>query len=92
MKSSEENVTPCRHMEALLHRAADNQLTGFAKWYAWAHAKRCGGCLAFLRRLEATSLALRVARQAIQSDEPLERLRRQVALLSADEADENSAT
>lgn len=77
-----ENVVACHHMEGLLNRAADGQLRGLAKWYAWSHAKRCSGCLAFLRRLEATSLALRAARAASVSEDQLARLRSQVRELA----------
>ena len=68
-------------MESLLHRAHDGKLRGFAKWYAWAHAKRCKGCTAFLRRLEATALALRSARAASEDEEALKRLRAMVESL-----------
>jgi len=81
------NVAPCRHMESLLHRAADGKLRGFAKWYAWAHARRCGGCLAFLRRLEATTLALRMARASHGDDEQVEQLRQQVRSMVRESTD-----
>lgn len=84
-----ENVKPCRHMEALLHQAADNKLRGLAKWYAWSHAKRCSGCLAFLRRIEATTLALRVAKQASTDQAQLERLRNQVRTLAQESETES---
>lgn len=83
----EENVKPCKHMEGLLHRAADGKLRGLAKWYAWAHIHRCAGCTAFMRRLEATLLALRAARGAAQDVDALNRLRDHVRALSeAEEA------
>jgi hypothetical protein len=75
MKPSEPNVTPCRHMEGLLNQAVDGRLRGIAKWYAWAHARRCSGCSAFLRRIEATTLALRAARAASEDDARMDRLR-----------------
>ena len=77
-----ENVTPCWHMEGLLHQAADGKLRGLAKWYAWSHAKRCGRCLAFLRLIEATTLALRVAKAASSDEEGLSRLRAEVERLA----------
>jgi hypothetical protein len=74
-------------MEGLLHRAADGKLRGLAKWYAWAHIHRCAGCTAFMRRLEATLLALRAARGASQDLDALNRLRDHVRALSEAEAD-----
>lgn len=84
----EENVQPCRHMEGLLHRASDGRLRGLAKWYAWSHAARCSGCLAFLRRLEAAALALQAARTSSKDEEGLSRLRSKVHEL----AQESGAT
>ncbi len=89
-KTQPENVTPCRYMEKLLHSAADGKLRGIAKWYAWSHARRCKGCLAFLRRIEAASLALRAARAGSVSEDQLDRLRAQVRALSKDEPVEDS--
>jgi hypothetical protein len=74
-------------MEGLLHRAADGKLRGLAKWYAWAHIHRCAGCTAFMRRLEATLLALRAARDAAQDVDALNRLRDHVRTLSEAETD-----
>ena len=79
-----ENVIACSHMEGLLNRAADGKLRGIAKWYAWSHAKNCSGCLAFLRRLEAASLALRVARAASVDEDQLSRLRAQAHAIAAE--------
>lgn len=77
-----ENVTPCWHMETLLHRESDGKLRGFARWYALAHAARCPGCAAFLRRLEAVALALRAAKAASVNEDALDRLRQQVSDLA----------
>ncbi len=69
-------------MEGLLNKAADGKLRGIAKWYAWSHAKRCSGCMSFLRRLEATKLALQAARKASANEEQLAKFREQVQQLS----------
>jgi len=74
-------------MEGLLNRATDGQLRGIAKWYAWSHAMRCNGCLSFLRRIEAVSLALRAARDSSVNEEQLDRFRDQVKKLSGEYAE-----
>jgi hypothetical protein len=81
MKSTrtEENVSPCPHMVRLLEKASKNELRGLARWYAWAHASRCSGCTAFLRRLEAMMSALQGARTSAVNEDQLERLRRKAA-------------
>ncbi len=84
-----QNVTPCRHMEGLVQGAAKGELKGIARWYAWAHIHRCSGCRAFLQRLEAATLALRVAKEASVDEDALVRLRRQVSQLAETENDTN---
>lgn len=43
---------PCRHMEGVLNRVAGGKAGRFARWYALAHAARCGPCRRFLAGLE----------------------------------------
>ncbi len=43
---------PCSHMEGMLNSAATGKGTRFGRWYAMAHAARCGPCRRFLERLE----------------------------------------
>lgn len=62
-------------MESFLERTAEGRANRWTRWYALAHAARCSGCAAFLRRLEATMIALRVARDASSDEENLARLR-----------------
>lgn len=85
-KTATRNVTPCKHMEGLVQGVATGKVKGIARWYAWAHIHRCGGCTAFLQRLEATILALKVAKEASVDEDALNRLRSQVSMLA--ESDE----
>lgn len=73
---------PCRHMEGLLHRAADRKLRGFAKWYAFAHAARCPKCRQFLRSIELMVHSLRLVREEANDTAALARLEK-VALESS---------
>ncbi|MBL8040594.1 MAG: hypothetical protein JNM04_04520 [Chthonomonas sp.] len=50
---------PCPHMVKLLHGTAGGQVKGFARWYALAHAAKCGPCRRFLESLEQMLLKLR---------------------------------
>ena len=76
-------------MEGLVQGAAKGELKGIARWYAWAHIHRCSGCRAFLQRLEAAILALRVAKEASVDEDALVRLRRQVSQLAETDTTEN---
>lgn len=44
---------PCPHMKRFIHATADGTASRFARWYALAHAARCGPCHRFLESLEA---------------------------------------
>jgi hypothetical protein len=59
-----EEGPPCRSMEGLLQRTADGSARGLARWYALAHAARCGRCARFLQRLEATLVRLRATKES----------------------------
>ncbi len=65
---------PCRHMEGLLHQAADGSAKGVSRWYAFSHAARCGRCGRFLDRLTETIKQLRKAREEEPTPEALSRL------------------
>lgn len=66
---------PCRHMEKLLQDAAASNSRGLARWYALAHAARCGKCGKFLASLQSMIGMLRSERNAQTDDDALARLR-----------------
>jgi hypothetical protein len=56
-------------MENLLQEIADGRAEGWRRWYALFHAARCYRCGTFLKRLQATVLALRETKShAVDSD------------------------
>lgn len=64
-------------MERFLNQTADGTAGKFAKWYALAHAARCGPCRRFLDRLVALQAVLKQAReQSEPSPDTIERLLR----------------
>jgi hypothetical protein len=65
---------PCRHMEGMLQATADGSSRGLVRWYALAHASRCGQCNRFLHRLTETVEHLRDAKATEPSEEVIERL------------------
>jgi len=61
-------------MEGYLNQAADGRANRLVKWYALAHAARCGRCGRFLKRLEQMLGSLRTAKKAEPNDEVMSRL------------------
>jgi len=70
----ESDGPPCSHMESLLNQTADGSAKGLGRWYAIAHASRCGRCNQFLHRLEETLRRVRSVRDAEPTPEALKRL------------------
>ena len=65
---------PCKHMEQHLNRAADGTAVPLQKWYALAHAARCGRCGRLLASLRESLTRLRETRKSEPSPEVLARL------------------
>lgn len=59
---------PCPHIVKLLHGAAGGQIKGFARWYALAHAARCGPCRRFLASLEQMLIKLKEEKEPPSED------------------------
>lgn len=59
---------PCSHMEGLLNHAAKGTGNRFIKWYALAHAARCGPCRRFLERLKIILDQLKASKAENPSD------------------------
>ncbi len=72
------NGPPCKHMEKLLQQAADGSSRGVSRWYALAHAARCGPCRRFLESLRGMISRLRGGRDADPPKDVLERLVRKI--------------
>jgi len=70
----DEDGPPCSHMEGLLNKTADGSAKGLARWYALAHAARCGRCGRFLRRLEQMLGTLSSAKKEEPKPDVLSRL------------------
>jgi len=70
----DEDGPPCTHMEGLLNKTADGSAKGIGRWYALAHAARCGRCGRFLARLEETLGRLRQIKQEEPKPDVLTRL------------------
>lgn len=70
----EPDGPPCAHMETFLQGAADGRAKGLARWYALAHAARCGRCARYLDRLSETLGHLRQAKSSHENSEALRRL------------------
>lgn len=66
---------PCKHMVGLLNGTADGSLRGFRRFYALAHAARCGPCRRFLDALQSMILNLRASKEDEPSADALERLK-----------------
>lgn len=79
-KHQSEPGPPCRHMEGMLNRAADGSARGFTRWYALAHAARCGRCNRFLHALEEMLMRLRRGKEDPPKD-VIERLAEKVTRL-----------
>ncbi len=58
-KDSGDSFEPCKHMEAMLNRAADETAPPAMRWYALYHAARCTRCGNFLKRVTALIRQLR---------------------------------
>jgi len=70
----DEDGPPCKHMEGLLNKTADGSAKRLEKWYALAHAARCGRCGRFLRRLEQMLGTLKSVKREEPNPEVLNRL------------------
>lgn len=81
-KHYNEPGPPCRHMEGALNRTADGTAGRFSRWYALAHAARCGRCNRFLKALEEMLSRLRLGKEE-PSDEVLARLAEKVRRLKS---------
>lgn len=55
-------------MERLLHGQAEGRLRGFARWYAVAHAARCGPCRRFLENLESMLTKLKATKEPVDAE------------------------
>ena len=70
------NSGPCPHMENLLNQTADGSARGLGRWYAVAHAARCGRCARFLAALRALLPRLKQVKTEEPSEETLQRMAR----------------
>jgi len=52
-KDTGDSLEPCKHMEGMLNRTADGTAPRLMRWYAEAHAARCGRCGRFLGNVRA---------------------------------------
>ncbi len=77
---NQEPGPPCRHMEGMLNRAADNSAGRFSRWYAFAHAARCGRCGRYLRALEEMLLRLKGGKN-LPPDDVMSRLTEKISEL-----------
>ncbi|CAN5385421.1 hypothetical protein BH11ARM2_BH11ARM2_03800 [soil metagenome] len=64
---------PCRHMENFLQSTADGSANRLTRWYAMAHAARCGRCGRFLARLREMRSKIAESRETMP-EEAQERL------------------
>lgn len=78
---------PCRHMEKMLHEAADGTANPWRRWYALAHAARCPRCGRFLDRLRETLSHLRSVRNQPMPDDLTTRLKQGKWRTALDEDD-----
>lgn len=78
---SDQPGPPCKHMEDALNRTADGSAGWFSRWYALAHAARCGRCGRYLRALEEMLNRLKRGKEP-PPEEALERLAQKVSELS----------
>lgn len=59
---------PCSHMKTMLHDAADGRARGFRRWFAFAHAAKCGRCGRYLAAIQAIIDSLRGHREGMAPD------------------------
>ena len=74
MMHNQSEGPPCRHMEHMLHDAADGTGRGLKLWYALHHSARCGRCGRFLARLRETLAAMTQVKET-PADDAMARLR-----------------
>ena len=78
LEQMEEPEPPCKHMEAMLNRAADGSGPKLSRWYALAHATHCGRCERYLKFLENVLARLRLGKEE-PPDDTMERLKKKIA-------------
>ncbi len=70
-------------MEKLLNKTAEGSARGIARWYALAHAARCGPCRRFLNALIEMIARLRASKNEGLPDETAQRLKSSAAAAAA---------
>jgi hypothetical protein len=70
-------------MEKLLNKTAEGSARGITRWYALAHAARCGPCRRFLNALIEMLARLRTAKSEEFPDEAAQRLKSAAAAAAA---------